>query len=340
MAPDEDVTMDDVEHMRRAMAVAATVRSTTSPNPWVGSVVVPPGRGPEGRVVFVGATAPPGGAHAEVVALAAAGEAARGATLYATLEPCVHHGRTPPCTEAIVAAGVTRVVIGVEDPDAQVAGRGVTALRAAGIDVTVGVAADEVAEQLAPYLKHRSTGRPWVVLKMASSLDARTAAPDGTSRWITGDEARRDVHRLRASSDAVLVGAGTVRADDPELTVRLDDGVDRVQPLRVVLGRAPEGARVLPALELSGELEGVLAELGGRGVLQLLVEGGATVAHDFHAAGLVDRYVLYLAPKFFGGDDGRPLFAGHGAGTIGDVWQGRMVSIERLGEDLRVEVAA
>jgi diaminohydroxyphosphoribosylaminopyrimidine deaminase/5-amino-6-(5-phosphoribosylamino)uracil reductase len=273
-----------------------------------------------------------------VAALAAAGVAARGATLYVTLEPCAHHGRTPPCTDAIVGAGVARVVVGVEDPDPLVAGGGVAALRAAGIDVTVGVAADEVAEQLAPYLKHRTTGQPWVVLKMAASLDARTAAPDGTSRWITGEAARHDVHVLRSRSDAVLVGAGTVRVDDPELTVRLNDGLDHPQPLRVVLGQAPPGARVQPALELSGDLGDVLNELGRRGVVQLLVEGGATVAHEFHAAGLVDRYVLYLAPVFFGGDDGRPLFAGPGAGTIGDVWRGRLVSIERLGEDLRVEV--
>jgi diaminohydroxyphosphoribosylaminopyrimidine deaminase/5-amino-6-(5-phosphoribosylamino)uracil reductase len=136
------------------------------------------------------------------------------------------------------------------------------------------------------------------------------------------------------------VGAATVRADDPELTVRLDDGVDHVQPLRVVLGHAPAHARVLPALELTGDLRDVLAELGRRGVLQLLVEGGATVAHAFHAAGLVDRYVLYLAPVFFGGDDARPLFAGPGAGTIGDVWRGKLVSVEKLGDDLRVEVAA
>jgi diaminohydroxyphosphoribosylaminopyrimidine deaminase/5-amino-6-(5-phosphoribosylamino)uracil reductase len=231
-------------------------------------------------------------------------------------------------------------VIGVEDPDPLVAGRGIAALRDAGIEVTVGVAAEEVAEQLAPYLKHRTTGQPWVVLKMAASLDARTAAPDGTSRWITGEAARQDAHLLRARSDAVLVGAATVRADDPELTVRLDDGVDHAQPLRVVLGQAPADARVQPALELTGDLSDVLAELGRRGVLQLLVEGGATVAHDFHAAGLVDRYVLYLAPVFFGGDDGRPLFAGPGAGTIGDVWRGRLVSIEKLGDDLRVEVAA
>jgi diaminohydroxyphosphoribosylaminopyrimidine deaminase / 5-amino-6-(5-phosphoribosylamino)uracil reductase len=332
--------MDDVEYMRRAMAQAATVRSTTAPNPWVGCVVVPPGPGPAGEASFEGATAPPGGPHAEVTALAAAGEAARGATLYVTLEPCAHHGRTPPCTDAIIAAGVSRVVIGIEDPDEQVAGRGIAALRAAGIEVTVGVAAEEVAEQLAPYRKHRTTGQPWVVLKMAASLDARTAAPDGTSRWITGEAARRDVHRLRSRSDAVLVGAGTVRSDDPELTVRLEDGVDHRQPLRVVLGRAPATAKVQPALELSGDLHAVLTELGRRGVIQLLVEGGASVAHDFHAAGLVDRYVLYLAPVFFGGDDGRPIFAGPGAGTIGDVWKGKLVSVEQLGEDLRVEVAA
>jgi len=332
--------MDDVELMRRAMALAAAVRSTTAPNPWVGSVVVPAEpSGSGGGPSFEGATAPPGGPHAEVVALAAAGDAARGATLYVTLEPCAHHGRTPPCTAAIIEAGVARVVVGVEDPDPLVAGRGIAALRDAGIDVTVGVAAGEVAEQLAPYLKHRRTGQPWVVLKMAASLDARTAAPDGTSRWITGEAARHDVHVLRSRSDAVLVGAGTVRADDPELTVRLHDGLDHAQPLRVVLGQAPPAARVQPALELSGELDDALSELGRRGVIQLLVEGGAAVAHEFHAAGLVDRYVLYLAPVFFGGDDARPLFAGPGAGTIGDVWRGRLVSVERLGEDLRVEVA-
>jgi diaminohydroxyphosphoribosylaminopyrimidine deaminase/5-amino-6-(5-phosphoribosylamino)uracil reductase len=329
-----------MEHMRRALAQAETVRSTTAPNPWVGSVVVPPDSDSDGAIVFAGATAPPGGPHAEVTALAAAGEAAQGSTLYVTLEPCAHHGRTPPCTDAIIAAGVSRVVVGIEDPDEQVAGRGIAALRAAGLEVTVGVAADEVAEQLAPYRKHRATGKPWVVLKMAASLDGRSAAPDGTSRWITGEAARQDVHRLRASSDAVLVGAGTVRADDPALTVRLDDGVEREQPLRVVLGRAPAAAKVRPALELSGDLGDILNELGRRGVLRLLVEGGASVAHDFHTAGLVDRYVLYLAPVLFGGDDGRPIFAGPGAGTIGDVWKGRIVSIEQLGEDLRVEVAA
>lgn len=326
--------MSDMTHMRRATDLAEAVRGTTAPNPWVGAVVVA-----QSGASFEGATAPPGGWHAEVAALDAAGTAARGATLYTTLEPCAHHGRTPPCVAAVLAAGVGRVVVGVLDPDPQVAGRGVAALEAAGVAVTVGVGATEVAGQLAPYLKHRRTGRPWVVLKLAATLDGRTAAADGSSRWITGEDARRDVHRLRARSDAVLVGAGTVRADDPALTVRLDPPPAN-QPLRVVLGRAPEGARVLPALELSGDLGAVLDDLGSRGVLQLLVEGGPRVAHAFHAAGLVDRYVVYLAPAVAGGDDGPPLFAGPGAPTVGDLWRGRLVSVDRLGDDLRLEVAA
>jgi diaminohydroxyphosphoribosylaminopyrimidine deaminase/5-amino-6-(5-phosphoribosylamino)uracil reductase len=321
--------MDDRFGMQRAIELAASVRATTSPNPWVGAVL---------STGHEGATRPPGGAHAEVVALEAAGDAARGATLYVTLEPCAHHGRTPPCTDAILAAGVARVVVGIEDPDPQVAGRGIAALRAAGIDVTIGVGEADVREQLAPYLKHRRTGRPWVVLKLAATLDGRTAAPDGSSKWITGEAARADAHRLRAESDAVLVGAGTVRADDPELTVRLDN-YDGPQPLRVVLGTAPAEARVQPAVEVTGDLGAVLDDLGSRGVVQLLVEGGAGVAHAFHAAGLVDRYVFYLAPALLGGDDARGLFAGPGAPTIDDVWRGRIVSVARVGEDLRVEVA-
>jgi diaminohydroxyphosphoribosylaminopyrimidine deaminase / 5-amino-6-(5-phosphoribosylamino)uracil reductase len=230
---------------------------------------------------------------------------------------------------------VGRVVVGIQDPDVRVAGRGIERLRAAGVDVTLGVLADGVRAQLAPYLKHRSTGRPWVVLKLAASLAGRTAAPDGTSRWITGPESRSDAHRLRAESDAVIVGAGTVRADDPALTVRHVEGRD---PLRVVLGRAPAGARVHPALELEGDLHDILVELGRRQVVQAMVEGGATVAAAFHRAGLVDRYVLYLAPKLFGGDDGAGLFAGPGAPTMDDVWDGAIAAVDRLGPDLRVEL--
>src|SRR5207248_2379811 len=243
--------------MERALELAASVRASTSPNPWVGAVVDPGG--------FEGATQPPGGPHAEIVALEAAGEAARGGTLVVTLEPCAHHGRTPPCVDAIVDAGVARVVVGIEDPDPNVRGRGIARLREAGIDVELGVLADEVRAQLAPYLKHRSTGRPWLVLKLAASVDGRTAAPDGSSQWITGEGARADAHRLRAESDAVIVGAGTVRADDPSLTVRHVEGRD---PLRVVLGKAPADAKVHPALELEGDLAGVLDELGRRGVVQ------------------------------------------------------------------------
>ncbi len=321
--------MDDLEAMERALGLAATVRSSTSPNPWVGAVVVTP----DGRA-FDGATAPPGGLHAEPAALAAAGPAARGATLYSTLEPCSHHGRTPPCVDAIVSAGVRRAVVGLVDPDQQVAGRGIARLREAGIDVEVGVLGDAVARQLAPYLTHRRTGRPLVVLKLAATLDGRTAAPDGTSRWITGESARGDAHRLRSESDAVLVGAGTVRADDPELTVRHVDGP---QPLRVVLGRAPADARVQPCLELAGDLGEVLDTLGHKGVLQVLVEGGATVAGAFHRAGLVDRYVLYLAPALLGGDDGAPLFGGPGAATMAEGWRGRICGVTQLDDDLRID---
>jgi len=330
--------------MLRAVDAAARVRGRTSPNPWVGAVVVPPASTGTPSVWFTGATAPPGGPHAEVTALAAAGERARGATLYVTLEPCAHQGRTPPCVDAIMAAGVTRVVVGMTDPDPLVDGRGIAVLHDAGVEVEVGIEAATVAEQLAPYVAHRRTGRPWVVLKLAASLDGRIAAPDGTSRWITGEEARLDAHRLRAVSDAVVVGAGTVRADDPALTVRLPEGDLQFrgpdeQPLRVVLGHAPPGSAIVPALEAHGPLDAVLDDLGARGIVQVLVEGGATVAHDVHARGLVDRYVLYLAPALFGGDDARPLFAGPGVATMADLWRGKVLSVTSLGDDIRVEFA-
>jgi diaminohydroxyphosphoribosylaminopyrimidine deaminase / 5-amino-6-(5-phosphoribosylamino)uracil reductase len=325
----------DQARMRQAVELAAAVRGTTSPNPWVGCVIVT-----RGGEAFEGATHPPGGHHAEAAALAAAqaaGADLRGATAYVTLEPCGHHGRTPPCADALVGAGVARVVVGLADPDpdARVAGRGLARLRQAGVEVEVGVAGDLVAEQLAPYLTHRRTGRPYVVLKLAASVDGRTAAPDGTSRWITGGAARADAHRLRAESDAVLVGAGTVRADDPALTVRHVEGRD---PLRVVLGKAPPEARVHPCLEMTGELGDILDDLGGRGVLQLLVEGGATVAGAFHRAGLVDAYVLYLAPALFGGDDAPGLFSGAGAATMTDVWRGRITRVTPVGDDIRVDL--
>ena len=323
--------MHDATAMDRAIALGWTARARAHPNPWVGAVVV----GPD-ATAYEGATAEPGGPHAEAAALAAAGERARGATVYVTLEPCPHFGRTPPCADALIAAGVERVVVAIEDPDVRARGRGIARLREAGLCVDVGLRAAEVTAQLAPYIKHRTTGRPWVVLKLAAGLDGRIGAPDGTSRWITGDAARDDAHRLRAESDAVLVGAGTVRADDPALTVRRVDGRD---PMRVVLGRAPEGAAVHPALEVAGDLGDVLDDLGRREVVQLLVEGGGRVAHAFHAAGLVDRYVFYLAPVLFGGDDARPMFAGPGAASMADVWRGAITGVTRLGDDVRVDLA-
>jgi diaminohydroxyphosphoribosylaminopyrimidine deaminase/5-amino-6-(5-phosphoribosylamino)uracil reductase len=328
-------TATDTERMIRAVELGASVRAETPPNPWVGCVL----ETADGSV-FEGATRPVGGPHAEAVALdaaRAAGMDTTGATAWVTLEPCSHHGRTPPCADALIAAGVKRVVVALTDPDPKVAGQGLERLTAAGVDVLHGIGAAEAADGLAPYLHHRRTGRPWVVLKLASSLDGRTAAPDGTSQWITGPEARADAHGLRAESDAVLVGAGTVRSDDPSLTVR-EAPAPRGDPVRVVLGRAPEGARVHPCLERTGDLGAVLDELGALGHVQLLVEGGAHVAHAFHHAGLVDRYVLYLAPALFGGDDARGMFAGAGAPSMAAVSRGRVRRVTSIGDDLRIDL--
>ncbi len=219
-------TGSEVELMATATELAESARSSTPPNPWVGCVLVR-----DGEIVGAGATgAYPGGPHAEVAALTAAGDRARGSTAFVTLEPCDHHGNTPPCSEALIAAGVAGVTIALEDPDSRVRGSGAARLVAAGIPVTIGVGADAVAASLAPYLHQRRTGRAFALLKTAMSLDGRTAAADGSSQWITGVEARADAHRLRAESQAVVVGPGTARADRPRLTVRNEDQPDEVQP--------------------------------------------------------------------------------------------------------------
>ncbi len=323
----------DQELMRAALAAAHAVRTTTAPNPWVGAAI----ETVDGSV-FSGATHPPGGAHAEIAAIEAARNAnadLQGATLATTLEPCCTTRRTGPCTESIVNAGIARVLVGTEDPDSEVAGRGIEQLREAGIDVEIGIEREPVEAQLAPYLHHRRTGRPYVVVKLAATFDGRTAAPDGTSQWITGEAARTDAHRLRAESQAILVGAGTVRADDPSLTVRFVEGPD---PRRVVLGSAPANAKVQPCLEWRGELPALLDQLGADGVLQLMVEGGANTTAQFQSEGLVDHYVLYLAPAVFGGDDARPMFVGSGAATMGDLPRGRFHSITSLGDDVRIDL--
>lgn len=331
---DLGVAGSDETYMERAVELAQGVRTSTSPNPWVGCVIV----NAAGQIVGEGATAPPGGPHAEVAALAQAGEAARGASAYVTLEPCAHYGRTPPCTAALVAAGITRVVAAIEDPDPKVSGGGLSALGSSGVAVTTGVLSATVTQQLRPYLVQRSTGRPFVVLKLATTMDGRTAAPDGSSRWITGTEARHDVHLLRGERRGARRGGdGALGRPGTHRSRRVGVGKDP-QPLRVVLGHVPAGARVQPVLELGGDLGAVLDELGRRGVLQLLVEGGASVAGQLHRAGLVDRYVFYVAPAFLGGDDGRPVFAGPGVATMADAWRGRLVSARHLGEDLRIDL--
>lgn len=297
----------------------------------------------DGQHLFEGATGEPGTHHAEVQALERAGEQAAGATLYVTLEPCAHVGRTPPCVDAIRASGIARVVVGLTDPDDRVSGAGLANLEAAGIAVDHGLLADRVRTQLAPYLKHRRTGRPWVTLKLASSLDGGTAAPDGSSQWITSVAARADGHRMRAESDVILVGAGTVRRDDPSLTVRdyrppVSPRSRSLDPQRVVLGGVAPNAKVQPCREMRGSLTDVLDQLGSEGVLSVLVEGGAQVAGAFHREGLIDRYVVYLAPALFGGSDAPGLFAGEGAYSIDGIWRGTFVGVDRIGLDLRIEL--
>ena len=355
----------DAASMRRALLLGELGRCTAAPNPWVGCVLVR-----DGHVVGEGYHRRAGEPHAEAWALAAAGTLAHGATAYVTLEPCAHVGRTPPCVDGLIQARVSRVVVGVLDPDPRVAGRGVERLRAAGIATEVGVCAAEAAASLAPYLHQRRTGRAYCLVKAAISLDGRTAAVDGSSRWITGPMARADAHVLRSRSQAILVGAGTALADSPSLTVRNSAHIPDRQPLRVLLdarGRVPargplfdtslaptlvitmagaeqaawraagaEVAVVPPAADGRFDLAAVLMLLGRRGVLQAMVEGGATTAGAFVHAGLVNRLVLYVGPRTLG-EAGRPLFAGPGPLRMADAGRWRLLGARQLGEDARLE---
>ena len=321
--------------MDLAVSQAETARRWTSPNPWVGCAI----QSASGSI-YVGATEAPGQRHAEIVALdalrAAEGpDGSTGARVATTLEPCSHHGRTGPCAEALILARVAQVFVALVDPDPLVAGRGAQRMQSAGVTVSTGVRAEIVEQQLAPYLHHRRTGLPYVVAKMASTLDGRTAAADGTSQWITGDEARRDAHILRAESDAIIVGAGTVRADDPSLNVRHVEGRD---PRRIVLGRAPADAKIHPCTEYSGPLPGLLVQLGSEGIVQVLIEGGPATLHDFHHAGLINRYVLYLAPALMGGSDGLSIMTGRGAVSIADIWRGTIIGTRMVGSDIRLDL--
>jgi diaminohydroxyphosphoribosylaminopyrimidine deaminase/5-amino-6-(5-phosphoribosylamino)uracil reductase len=228
---------------------------------------------------------------------------------------------------------VSRVVVGTLDPDSKVSGSGVQQLRDAGLTVDVGVLEQEVKQQLAAYLHHRATGRPFVVLKMASTIDGRIAAADGSSKWITGETARKRVHQLRAESDAIVVGAGTVRADDPSLTVRDAEGPS---PRRIVLGAIDASAKVHPCTQWTGSLPDLLDTLGKEGVVQLLVEGGARVAASFHRERLINQYIMHIAPVIAGGDDAAGVFAGPTASTMADMWRGRIVSTTNLDGDIEI----
>lgn len=327
--------------MARARELGWTVLGTTSPNPAVGAVIL----GTEGAVVGEGATQPPGGPHAEVVALQQAGDRARGGTAVVTLEPCAHTGRTGPCADALIAAGVARVVVAVPEPT-RLAGGGADRLRAAGIEVETGVEQAEAEDgALGTWLTGVREQRPLVVWKVAATLDGRVAAADGSSRWITGAEARAAVHRLRATCDAVVVGSGTAVTDDPQLTVRDADGRDADrQPLRVVVdrrGRLPATARVLddaaPTLvsRAAGPAE-LLAELYDRDVRRVLLEGGPTLAAAFLREGLVDEIVMHLAPLLLG--SGPSLVGDLGISSIGGALSFETVDVLPMGGDVQVRL--
>jgi len=331
----------ELRAMARARELGANVLGTTSPNPAVGAVILDP----HGTTVGEGATATPGGPHAEVTALAQAGELARGGTAVVTLEPCAHTGRTGPCADALLAAGIARVIVAVPEPT-ELAGGGAAQLRAAGVDVVLGVEqAEAEAGALSGWLTGVREHRPFVVWKVAATLDGRVAAEDGTSRWITGEQARAAVHRLRATCDAVVVGSGTALADDPQLTVRDADGKDVArQPLRVVVDRRdrlPATARVLDDaapthVSRAAEPAALLAELFDRDVRRVLLEGGPTLAAAFLRAGLVDEAVVHLAPTLLGA--GPSLVGDLGISSIGDALSLSVIDVTPLGGDVQIRL--
>ncbi len=349
--------------MRAALEMARSVVGYTSPNPAVGAVVVR-----DGAFVGRGATQPPGQAHAEIGALAQAGELARGATLYVTLEPCCHWGRTPPCTAAVIAAGISRVVVAREDPNPSVAGQGAAELRKAGVDVAW-EDVPETRELYEAFAKHINTGLPFVVAKFAASLDGKIATHTGDSKWVTGPEARGYVQQMRREHDAILVGRSTVVADDPALTARDDQGgpLER-QPVRVVLDsrcRIPPESQLLGQpgrtivyttgaapmddvlrLDAAGgqvvtvgstesgrvDLRDALEHLGGQGMVSLIVEGGGEVLGSFFDAGLVDKVQAFIAPVIIGGSAASPV-AGQGASAMSGALRLEGVTMRQFGPD-------
>lgn len=350
--------------MRRALALAR--RGRTSPNPMVGAVVVQ-----EGRIVGEGYHRRAGEAHAEVKALEAAGELARGAEIYVTLEPCCHFGRTPPCTKTIIASGVKSVFAAMVDPNPKVAGKGLVEIESAGIETHVGILEERARKLNEAYIKHVTTGKPFVTLKLATTLDGKIATRTGDSKWISCEASRRVVHRLRGRVDAILVGVGTVLIDDPELTARVGRRV--TYPVRVVadsLARTPAGAKVfaqpqgltvvavtprapvekIRKLEEAGariltvgEADGhmslpeLLEQLGRINVTSVLIEGGGRIAASALGAGVVDKVMFFIAPKIVGGESARTSVEGPGISKMADALQLREVTVRNVGCDLLVE---
>ncbi|NML25598.1 bifunctional diaminohydroxyphosphoribosylaminopyrimidine deaminase/5-amino-6-(5-phosphoribosylamino)uracil reductase RibD [Zoogloea dura] len=354
-------TADDFRWMARALELAARGLFTTTPNPRVGCVIVR-----DGQMVGEGWHVRAGEAHAEVHALAMAGESARGATAYVTLEPCSHHGRTPPCADALIKAGVQRVVVAMSDPNPLVSGRGLQRLRDAGIDTLAGIQEGEARELNIGFISRMTRGRPWLRLKAAATLDGKTALENGVSQWITGEDARRDAHRWRARSCAVLTGIGTVRDDDPQLNVRAV-ATER-QPLRVVVDArldTPLNARLLDggpvliaaavdnperiaALQRRGadvvvlpndggkvDLNALMLELGRRGLNEVTAESGFKLNGSLLREGCVDEIVLYLAP-FLVGDAARGLFNLPALNALADKRPLNIRDVRLVGQDLRI----
>lgn len=356
-----------MEYMARALRLAERALGRTSPNPSVGAVIVR-----DGIIVGQGHTQPAGGPHAEILALRQAGDSARGATMYVSLEPCSHHGRTPPCTEAIVAAGLKKVHMAHIDPNPQVNGKGKNSLAAAGILVAEGDLADRALRHNEAYIKFITTGLPFITAKFAMSLDGKIATAQGESQWITGEPARRQVHRMRGSVDAIMVGIGTVLQDDPQLTSRNTNGRPQVrQPIRVVIdsqGRIPANARllqqpgqVLVAVSSQAEREaeyisspsvevlrlGVTAEqrvdlldlirvLGERKVVSIMVEGGSTLLGSLFDLGLVDKVVAFISPIVIGGSGAASPIAGNGAKYLTESLHLGNMQIKRFEKDIMV----
>ncbi len=359
-----------MDYMEHALSLARLALGSSSPNPAVGAVIAR-----DGVIIGQGYTQPPGSAHAEVVALRQAGNWAQGATMYVTLEPCCHFGRTPPCTQAIMEGGITEVHIATLDPNPLISGQGKAALECAGIKIKLGEHEQQARELNEAYIKFITTGLPFVTIKFAMSLDGKIATGTGDSKWISGEESRGYVHQLRGAADAIMVGVNTILADDPRITARDGrEGGERKQPIRVIVdskARTPPTAQVfkqpgkiivattpaapsaqrkklkeagaevleLPAREGLVDLEELLAELGRREVTSVLVEGGGTLLgsfFDFFQKGLVDKVIAFIAPVIIGGEEARLAVGGRGVGKIAQALRLSHVKVERFGDDLMI----